>query len=262
MASKPSFERDDLMSNAEAFLEDREPEPTSQHQPKHKRKRFSREPKPEPVRGPQRPEEVSERVWGLAQQWVEVGTETTGQRPPVRLPEFSQRLDKTLRQTKFIRFVLNGPRQLDMLTFEDGMDYANDLVSRMVRLFWDNLEVGTKLGVAQFVFLEDDWDYLLERARTAIQVDWVKKYGRPVTPMKTYNKGENPYHQAMKEYREMEYSRQILANWDDTPPPTQAERDSRRDTLHRFRNRSGMVDRRHSQSEEITPHAEPAPEVP
>lgn len=237
--AKAKYQAEDPISTAAADWDDK-PAPTSRHQPRHKRPR--RESRPEPVRN-QRPDGVSERVWGIAEQWLETGKATTGERPPVRLPEFSQRLHERIQRTKFIALVLTERTDEFSMVFERGPDYVDDLLARMVEIFWDTLEVGTRNSSLQFAFLNDDWDLLVEQARSSLQVRWIKVHGKPTVGPKHWHKDENPYLALLREQRERAWLERCEREAEQEPPPP---RGSRNDSLDRFRNRSGMVSRRRS----------------
>lgn len=139
-------------------------------------------------------------VWGLAEQWLEQGTATFGSRPPVNLPEFSKRL---------------SDRVNDRLHFSGtAPDEVNSLVSVMIRKFWDGLEVGDRNnGTLQFKFLRDEWDALVDQARTSLRISWLKENGTLVSPPEYAQKGQN----ALDKVRERQRLQAIIA--DSTEPP-------------------------------------------
>lgn len=192
------------------------PQPRNQWGSRQER-RGTRQSSPAPARN-QRPAEVSERVWGLAEHWIERGTAALGKRPPVSLQEFSKRLGDTIRQTKPFQAALRPAAAAGVPPWEHGPDYVNDLLSRMVEMFWDGLEAGESNSAAlQFRFLDDTWDGLLDAAQTSLRVARLRKHG-VVVERNDIPRTENPYLNHLANQRMRDYLEMALAD-DDGPSP-------------------------------------------
>jgi len=60
---------------------------------------------------------------------------------------------------------------------------VNDLVSRMIKIFWSEIEVGQIHGVHQMMFLDPEtWEYLRDRASTSLRIDKVRAGGFKTRP--------------------------------------------------------------------------------
>lgn len=132
---------------------------------------------PPQVNKNQRPDEVSEDVWALAQQWLDMAEAKYGDRPPVNKQNFSKRLSDKINSDENLRYWLRvkpegwarfGGR------WEDGRHFINDVLSKMLDLFFTHLTQDQKIGSIQFAFLDDEWDEWVYQAVTAVQVAWHK----------------------------------------------------------------------------------------
>lgn len=131
-----------------------------------------------------RPEEVSERTWGLAEQWLEMGLGHFGKRPPVNKQEFSKRLDAKIKGdpnlTKWLK--MKPEFWADTGKWDNGGDFVNDVVSKMIDLFYKYLIANqTNTSALQFDFLNDEWDEWAYQAETAVRMDWNREHGTWVT---------------------------------------------------------------------------------
>ena len=164
-----------------------------------------------------KPAEVSERVWGLTEHWLERGTAALGKRPPmVNQAEFAKRLDA----------VIKTDRPTVKLLRQRGPDHLNDIVSRMIDIFWAEIEKGEEHGVHQMLFL-DVWGSLLDRAQTQFMVDWLKVHGE-AQEYAPVAREDNAYLQV----RDAQHMRNFIARvQEETEPPAKPASDS----LNRFR---------------------------
>lgn len=164
-----------------------------------------------------KPAEVSDRVWGLAEHWMERGTAALGKRPPmVNQAEFAKRLHAAIQ----------ADRATVRLLRERGADHLNDILARMVDIFWAEIERGQEGAVLQMLFL-DSWDALMDRAQTAFMVDWLKDHGKTqdYTPVA---KDGNKYLETLEAQHLARFMRRVQ---EETEPPRKPASDS----LNRFR---------------------------
>lgn len=170
----------------------------------------------------QRPADVSVRVWGMAQHWVDLGTAALGRRPKVNLEEFSKRLSSTIH---------NDPEFRKILADKDRWGYVDDLLVRMIEMFWEDLD-GTGRSASQWTFLDDQWDDLRYDAATSLRVRYLKEHGRAVPPPVYDPEQRKPYEEAIKRAKIARFTREALENAD-APFP----RADRKEVLNRWRNR-------------------------
>jgi hypothetical protein len=136
-----------------------------------------------------RPDEVTERMWGLAGQWLELGEARLGQRPAINLPEFAKRFAAKVNSDRELLSwawkVYPGSR------WSTGADFVNDVIVRMIELFWDHLTVEqTNTPSLQFAFLEDEWDEWAYQALTSLKVAYYRENGtweKPVLPSAVFD---------------------------------------------------------------------------
>lgn len=115
-----------------------------------------------PAASQQRPADVSERVWGLTDQFLEHGERLFDRKLPVNRAKFAQRLTARVNHDEAARKILQ-PREWDRETrrvcrtplspeeFEKAAQQVNDILAEMIEVFYANLESG------------DDWDSWLDR---------------------------------------------------------------------------------------------------
>lgn len=142
---------------------------------------------PTPAQKNTRPPEVSERVWGLAEQWLEMGEAQFGKRPPVSKVEFSKRLDtRILADERLQRWLRISPERWQEVfpgVWNSGIEFVNDVLYRMLELFYENLTEDQKnTSALQFAFLNDEWDEWSYHAVTSVQVKWFKTNGHWSAP--------------------------------------------------------------------------------
>lgn len=164
--------------------------------------------------GPSRPAEVSERVWGLAEFWIQRGEVALGTRPAVNLPEFSKRLQAAIQADQDIRKAIERPEGQNPA--EVGPEYVNDLISVMIENFWDTLAEGDKTH-HQFKFLRDDWDDLYVAAETSLRVKRILKNPVVVTTS-AVPKQDNPYLQKIAEDHMKHYLEAVQEPIEDVLP--------------------------------------------
>jgi hypothetical protein len=189
--AKGTYRRDD--ANPANLWHDADPEPQPEPKgssrggwgkPKGQPKTSHRESRhqqgtPQPSKN-QRPEEVSEMVWDLAQQWLSMAEAKYGERPPVNLHNFSKRYSDKINSDPNLRYWLRvKPDQWDKFDgrWKDGRHFLNDVLYKMLRLFFQHLTEQQKIGSVQFAFLNDEWDEWVYQAVTAVQVAWHKDHG-------------------------------------------------------------------------------------
>lgn len=140
----------DEVTGAEPFR------PGPHKNPRQPRQRTRSQPQSKAQPQQQRPADVSARVWGLAEQFLEEGQAACGAHLPINKVKFARRLSDRI----------NGDKEIQDLLRHRGPDWVNDLVSDMIQRFWTGLQEGAHpVGVLQFVFLDEDWPDLLEDAR-------------------------------------------------------------------------------------------------
>ena len=135
----------------------------------------------------QQPADVSDNVWGLAEQFIEEGKAFFGRNIPVNRAEFSKRLSEQINSDPDVRNALSPLEWNEAHThvvrtrlpeeeFTKAVDKVNAIVAEMITRFWSNLEVGTALnGGLQFRFLHDDWDELWYQAAMNLEVKGLVK---------------------------------------------------------------------------------------
>lgn len=184
-----------------------------------------------------KPEDVSDKVWALAQYWLRVGTETWGRRPPVNLASFASRLGAVINEDPVIRKWTKRPKGRTRpehltLCFQSAVD-----------IFWDSLEVGwPKDATIQFYFLgEEHWHQWRDRGESVIWVRDLKKYGKPVQPMEQVPRDE--VERMRQDRSHKEYIRRVAADRDreGTSPPTPEERAEHYRVRREFAARAGKV---------------------
>lgn len=154
--------------------DDEEDNYASKKKGKSRRNRTHRS-NPTPVPGPrasqQKPAEVSDNVWGLAEQFLEGGKAFFGRHIPVNRAEFAKRLAERINNDPDVRALLHPldwndehrlvRTRLPEDEFTARVARVNDIVAEMMTRFWVSLEVGANnTGGLQFRFLDDDWDEL------------------------------------------------------------------------------------------------------
>lgn len=125
----------------------------------------------------QRPDEVSERVWGLAEQWMEAGEAHFGRRPPVNQAGFSKRLKAKINSDpQLLPWLKKGPGYWERFeTWDDGFEFVNDVVARAIEMFYEYLTEDQKNSAAlQFAFLNDEWDEWIYQAIDSVKIRWIK----------------------------------------------------------------------------------------
>lgn len=165
----------------------------------------------------QKPGEVSENVWGLAEQFLEQGKTFFGRNVPVNRAEFSKRLSAVINDDRDVKNLLapwdwNEDRtrlvrtRLSASEFAKAVDRINDVVSEMINVFWANLEAGAQnSGGLQFRFLDDDWAQLWYVAETNLEV---RKLVKGLETGET-NRVEANYRQVSEESREVHRMRRL-----------------------------------------------------
>ena len=135
----------------------------------------------------QQPADVSDNVWGLAEQFIEEGKAFFGRNIPVNRAEFSKRLAEQINSDPDVKNMLSPLEwnaahthvvrtRLPEDQFAKAVDKVNAIVAEMITRFWSNLEVGTALnGGLQFRFLHDDWDELWYQAEMNLEVKGLVK---------------------------------------------------------------------------------------
>jgi hypothetical protein len=130
-----------------------------------------------------KPAEVSDRVWELSEQWMEMATAALGQHPRVNQAEFAKRLDAKIAEDKslgrWLRFRPEWWQEHFPGKWESGVEFLNDVLARMLEMFFGSLtdEQVSKPGSLQFAFLTDEWDEWCYHATTSVQVAWHKEHG-------------------------------------------------------------------------------------
>lgn len=124
----------------------------------------------------QRPDDVSENVWNLAQYWMLKAEETFGSRPPVNLVKFSRRLNEVVQNDRLVQDLLNSHSDPERCDRRVRM-----VLEHAVKLFF---EYGTEIAdegspALQFKFLRDEWDYWIDMAYTSIRVKHSRPYAGP-----------------------------------------------------------------------------------
>lgn len=148
-----------------------------------------------------RPAEVSERMWGMAEQWIDLGTAALGHRPPVNLEEFSKRFSSTARRDPEVKRMFKAR----------GMEYVENVLVRMIELFWESGDPNRSAGTSQFVFLHDEWDDLIYDAETSLEVRRRKAIGRTI-PAPVYDQEAIRAHEErMKQFKIQAWCREVLA---------------------------------------------------
>lgn len=141
----------------------------------------------------QKPPEVSDLVWGLAEMWVEQGTQTFGRRPPVNLPEFSKRLSEKINTDPDVKRMLSPKRfnpetgyvqrvDLSPEQVAQRIERVNGILARMIEIFWENLEEGDQnTSSLQFKFLGDEWDQTWYDAEVSVDVRDIRSKSDEIT---------------------------------------------------------------------------------
>lgn len=132
-----------------------------------------------------RPEEVSENVWEMAGQWLDLGEAHFGKRPPINRQEFSKRLSaKVNSDPQLRRFLRIKPERWQIHGYwESGPHFVNDVLAKALELFWKYLtNAQTNTAVLQFTFLDEEWDEWIYQAITAVQVAWHQEHGNWTKP--------------------------------------------------------------------------------
>lgn len=159
-----------------------------------------------------RPSEVTEDVWRLAEQWIELGTSAlNGNRPYVSHYEFAKRFS-----TKCNEF-----RPLRKFRKEFGQEHTVSVLTFMIEFFWDGLTEGDTDAVHQMKFLRDDWESLFDRATTAFAVQAIRNTEQSGRRYEPTPPSENNYLNLV-EQRRLEHW-QALAVADEAPPAPQGD---------------------------------------
>lgn len=141
-----------------------------------------------------RPDEVSERVWGIAEQWLETGAAHFGKPVAVNKREFAKRLATKIRNDRSLGVWLRRPPDFwDYFgSWDDGYDFVNEVLAKMSDLFWGHLiEAQKNIPAIQYDFLDREWDEWVYQAVTAIQVAWLKdheSWGKPGLPSRVFDR--------------------------------------------------------------------------
>lgn len=135
----------------------------------------------------QKPAEVSDNVWGLAEHFLEAGKAFFGRHIPVNRAEFSKRLSETINTDRDVVNLLrpwewdDDHKYLHRTPLTEpalgrAILWINDVVAEMIDLFWNRLEQGAaNSGSLQFRFLDDDWAALWYDAVTNLEVRKIHK---------------------------------------------------------------------------------------
>lgn len=129
----------------------------------------------------QKPAEVSDHVWGLAEHFLELGKAFFGRNIPVNRAEFSKRLSERINTDPDVHAMLRPLEwndkhrlvrtRLPQAEHDKRVERINDIVAEMISLFWSRLEAGApNSGAIQFRFLDDDWGQLWYDAVTNLEV--------------------------------------------------------------------------------------------
>lgn len=126
----------------------------------------------------QRPADVSERVWALAEQWMDAGTAHFGRRPPVNQAEFSKRLAAKINTDPQLLVWFKKPvgywDQFDW--WESAYDFVNDVVARAMEMFFEFLTEDQKPSTVQWAFLGDEWDEWIYQAIDSVKIRWIRRH--------------------------------------------------------------------------------------
>lgn len=111
----------------------------------------------------QKPSDVTDEVWGVVQQWWDLGVGALGSNPRVKRSEFSRTLRDRIQQDPDVRKMIKTK----------GIDAARPeitrILARMSEIFWDRIESGdTSLSVQSKYW--DEWDQLWYDAVTSIEI--------------------------------------------------------------------------------------------
>lgn len=177
-----------------------EPEPKPWTKPKRQvrdRPRYpSRHQEEPPGNKYLKPEGVSERAWGLAEQWLDLGEAKFGKRPPVKRQGFSQRLSDKVQQDQRLRRLLRVPDQKFQPDYADSSDYVTAVVFRAMEMFFEHLtEEQGNTSRLQWDFLSDEWDEWIYEAIKSLQVRWINKHDlwqKPPPPPKIFSMHTEP----------------------------------------------------------------------
>lgn len=127
---------------------------------------------------PSRPPEVSEDVWVLAQQWITEGEKKFGRRPPVNTVNFAVSFSEKINSTWDLRKWVQGPdEKWERTLWNSGQEFVVDVISRMIRMFYDHLTEDQTRESAQFDFLHEEWDEWVYQALTSAQVSEYQAHG-------------------------------------------------------------------------------------
>jgi hypothetical protein len=110
-------------------------------------------------------DDVPQFVRELAQYWVQYGLDVD-LKPRVNVVNFAEKLQKRILDDKVCRKAR-----------AHGEEILDDILRRAIRMFWEDTEIGERGSIHQFRFLDDEWDWLLDRAASSWTVSEMKKRG-------------------------------------------------------------------------------------
>lgn len=177
-------------------------------------------------KGNSRPAGVSDRVWQLAKYWMDLGEATLNERPPVNLSKFSIKLSSVIAHDPQVVKILGTDRDAKRER------YVNDMVHRMIELFWSDLAKEVPKTSLQFKFLYDEWNLLVYNARTSLAVSKLLKSGRTL-PAPEWPGPDNAYTRWERQHRIDTYLKHIeaLADQEQEPPSRTDSPESLRVTI-------------------------------
>lgn len=182
-----------------------DPEPSrraisQQKQDRQHKKRQQREARAQQATRPDegRPPEVSEKVWRLTQQWLDLGEKRLGHRPRVKKAKFAILLSEKFNDNSN-PLIMQAKKQF--LTGE----YFALMADWMIRTFWDELEPHEEGRVHQLLFCVDYWDHYLERGLRFAEIQRWKDRGSPTIKYEPVI--NTAYHELLKEQQVARYVR-------------------------------------------------------
>lgn len=113
---------------------------------------------------PERPADIPERVWRLTEHWLACG-EQAGMRRAASPWYFGKELTATIKAS----------RPIHQLIADFGGALVEDLIRRMVELFWqDYVDSGNTRSQVLNLFLDDYWETLLAHAKTQYTTELIQ----------------------------------------------------------------------------------------
>lgn len=150
-----------------------------------------------------RPSEVSEDIWELAAQWIEVGTGAlNGNRPYVSQSEFAKRFSQRV----------NADRELIDFRKRFGAENTITVLAIMVDKFWDSLNEGDTDSVHQMQFIRDEWESLKDRAFTAWSIERIRRTGSHKRVYETPTASVDNYAQKVDQQRLARWRQEVMGS--------------------------------------------------